>query len=232
MNFQRLTIEGWRQFDNVAVDFHPQLTILTGSNGAGKSTLLRVLGQHFGWGLTLLGVPKMMPERMAYYSGVRNKNFGQFTGYHTIGSLTYSNGQIANISVPIEGGIQYNVSFTAQYPVEGLLINSHRPVPMYQQISTIPTNPIGAQQAYTTYHGEAMNRSQGGGGLGPIYRMKETIISMALFGPGNEYVAPNEGLLKLLQDFKIILGKLMPKSIGFMDIQDPHAGRCPDNRFW
>jgi predicted ATPase len=43
VKFNNLRIEGWRQFDNIDIEFHPRLTVLTGANGAGKTTLLRVL---------------------------------------------------------------------------------------------------------------------------------------------------------------------------------------------
>ena len=37
--FKRLNIKGWRQFDEIDVNFHKNLTILTGANGAGKTTI-------------------------------------------------------------------------------------------------------------------------------------------------------------------------------------------------
>jgi predicted ATPase len=40
--FRSLRIEGWRQFDNVDIELHPRLTVLTGANGAGKTSLLRI----------------------------------------------------------------------------------------------------------------------------------------------------------------------------------------------
>lgn len=37
MKFEKLNIEKWKQFENIEIDFHQQLTILTGANGAGKN---------------------------------------------------------------------------------------------------------------------------------------------------------------------------------------------------
>jgi len=31
-----IKIDSWRQYENIDIDFHKQLTILTGANGAGK----------------------------------------------------------------------------------------------------------------------------------------------------------------------------------------------------
>lgn len=49
MKFKRLKISDWRQFNEVSIDFHNKVTVITGSNGAGKSTVLRILAKHFSW---------------------------------------------------------------------------------------------------------------------------------------------------------------------------------------
>jgi hypothetical protein len=54
--------------------------------------------------------------------------------------------------------------------------------------------------------------------------MKEAIISMATFGPGNANVQANPVLAKLFTDFKTILSKVLPTAIGFRDI----SIRIPD----
>ena len=42
MKFKNLNIEEWKQFKNLDIDLHNQLTILTGANGAGKTTILNL----------------------------------------------------------------------------------------------------------------------------------------------------------------------------------------------
>jgi len=56
--FKNLSLQGWRQFRRVDIDFHPRLTILTGANGAGKTTLLNLVSRHFGWASTFISTPK------------------------------------------------------------------------------------------------------------------------------------------------------------------------------
>lgn len=56
--FRRLTISQWRQFAELEVIFHDQLTILTGANGAGKTSILNLLNKHFGWNASFISKPK------------------------------------------------------------------------------------------------------------------------------------------------------------------------------
>lgn len=142
-----------------------------------------------------------------------------------VGSITYSNNITSNISIPESGGVRYHAQILNQQGVVGMHINSHRHQQNYQQVSSIPTNAIGAEQAYGVYFNELMQRFQGGHSqFSPTYRMKEAIISMATFGPGNSNVQGNPDIERLFNEFKTILRKLLPPTMGFMDI----SVRIPD----
>lgn len=56
--FTSIRLRNWRQFASVSIDFHPRLTIITGSNGAGKSTILNICSQHFGYSRPFLATPR------------------------------------------------------------------------------------------------------------------------------------------------------------------------------
>lgn len=228
MQFKNLKIQGWRQFNDVDIDFHPRLTIITGSNGAGKTTLLRILSQHYGWNNNLLATPKISSDSgvVRYVNGLFDRLLSNnSTSKNHIGTLQYASGVTAQITVPDEAGVQYSIQINNQQPVVGLHINSHRSVQNYQQINSIPTNSIGAEQAYSSYFNEVMQKYQGSyTQFSPTYRMKESIISMATFGPGNANVQGNPVLAKLFIDFKEILSKVLPQAIGFKDI----SVRIPD----
>ncbi|MBO2650766.1 AAA family ATPase [Shewanella algae] len=229
MLFKKIKISAWRQFKEIEIDFHPKITIITGANGAGKTTLLRFLSQHFGWTPNLLATPKISAETglIKYATGLFRRIFDAHdsTPRNSVGSLTYSNDIVSHIVVPESGGVQYNVEIHNQQSVVGLHINSHRPIQSYQQISSIPTNAIGAEQAYSNYFSELMQKYQGGyTQFSPMYRMKESIISMATFGPGNANVQGNPELARLFLEFKTILTKVLPPTIGFEDI----SIRIPD----
>jgi hypothetical protein len=70
------------------------------------------------------------------------------------------------------------------------------------------------------YFNEIQNRLQNAySQFSPLYRMKEALISMATFGPGNEDVQANEDISNTYLAFKEILRLVVPESIGFIDLK-------------
>lgn len=227
MQFKSIKISDWRQFKNVEIEFHPKITIITGANGSGKTTILRLLSQHFGWFTNLLATPKLVPStgKYSYTTGLRLHTRHDNAPQNSVGLLKYSNNSESHIVVPSNSEMQYHVEIPNKQTIYGLHINSHRPIQNYQRINSIPATTIGAEQAYNAYSNELIQRYQGGfTQFSPIYRMKESIISMATFGPGNAYVQGNQELEKLFHEFKSILNKVLPPTIGFIDI----SVRIPD----
>ena len=228
MRFSRLKLNDWRQFSSVNIQFHPSVTILTGANGSGKSTLLRVLSQHFGFHNLLLATPTISKKTgiLTYLSGLFRRAKEE-TEHPTpaFGTLFYDDGAEATLRVPAAPGIQYNVQIDGMMGVEGLFVASHRPTSGYQQVSNIPTNALSAQQAYQSYQQEIQNKyNNQHSQFSPTYRIKEAIISMAVFGPGNQDIPYNRSIQDTYYAFKDTLKKILPREIGFLDI----SVRVPD----
>lgn len=228
MSFAKLSIKDWRQFSTVDIDFHPRVTIITGANGAGKSTLLKILSQHFGWSQTMLATPVVSEKGVTrYITGLFDwfLNKSDQNSERVVGSIIYGSRTETPLTVPAVGGLQYNLNISRQQHVFGLHINSHRPMMNYQQVGNIPMQAIDAENAFNAYSNETRTRyNNGHSQFGPTYRMKEALISMAMFGPGNANVHGNPVLAKLFADFKLVLKTILPPSVGFKDI----SVRIPD----
>jgi energy-coupling factor transporter ATP-binding protein EcfA2 len=230
IKFSSLRIEGWRQFGRIDVELHPQLTVITGSNGSGKSTLLNIFSGHFGYQRPYLATPlRDASGGYKYITGVVDF-FCKFfpitqSTARQVGEITYTNGTRATAQLPGSGGIQYNLSIASQQPVQGFHVPSHRRLPTYQAVGQIPTQPMLPQQAYDHFNGEVSAYFTGGHtGFSSTYRIKEALLSMAVFGPGTKYVQRNDVLLKTFEGFSETLRKILPEEIGFVEI----SIRSPD----
>ncbi len=231
LRFERLELGGWRQFSAVDMVLHPQLTVITGANGAGKSTLLNLFSQHFGFAPALLSTPRLTSGAYIYWTDIVEMIKGLVgtaqlqENTAQIGSITYSNGLLSQISVPKQTGVQYNVGILNQQHIMGVRIGSHRPIPTYQQVANIPTQAMLPEQAYTNYDTEIRHRySNSYTQFSPTYRMKEALISMATFGAGNQYVQRNDEVLASFRGFVEVLRAVLPESLGFEDL----SIRTPD----
>lgn len=225
VGFRRLRISGWRQFDSIDIELHDRLTIITGANGAGKSSIIKIFSSHFGFTPHFLSVPYIDKKGSYSYavgtfvSLFKRLNPFQKTTDNQVGEITYSNGKISNITIPQGTGITYNVSFTSQQIQRGIQIDSHQPTPRYQTVEQIPSAILTPINAYNQYNQEYQSQYYGGGsGYSPIYRLKEALISMAMFGESNSRSPGNPRLKNALDGFVEVLKKILPPSLGFMDI--------------
>lgn len=227
VSFSSLKFQTWRQFEQVDIEFHPSLTVITGANGAGKSSILRVLSRHFGFDRPFLATPINSVEGngFRYLTGIFGAIFNKLSGadkrqqQHKVGELKYSNGVISNLTLPGDAGIQYGLNFSHQLSVSGTHIDSHQAVSVYQQVSQIPMTPITAETAFTGYNQEVSTRYQGGyTGVQASYRLKEALISMALLGEGNSSVPGNAKVFETYTSFIEVLRSILPETLGFLTL--------------
>ena len=236
MKFRSLYVEQWRQFSKVDLELHPRLTVITGANGAGKSTLIRVFSQHLGFQRPLFGTPFLGDGgTLSYFSGIfsrRGRKLFQRLSpkrqneQRQVGTIVYDNGNEAVLSVPDISGVQFQIGISNQQQVLGTHIDSHQPVAGYKNVAQIPLNPITAQVAYSQYNNEINNAYNGArSNFSPMYRLKEALISFALFGAGNAEVQGNPELLYMYQDFQDILHIMLPETLGFkrLRVQPPEV---------
>lgn len=221
--FKKLEIQGWRQFDNVDIEFHPRLTILTGANGSGKTTMLNLLNRHFGWQSRFVATPTQDKKTgvLKYFADLWKKLIEKKppdTKNFSIGTIVYENGEQNVLTIARNVGNVYNIEFTNRQNVKGLVIPSHGQSYQYQQVTTIPTSPIEKQAAFDKYSNSVRDRYYGGHDKTANFFLKETLISLATFGYGNEVVTKNEQAIQTFEEFQSILKKVLPPKLGFEKI--------------
>jgi hypothetical protein len=221
--FKRINLgSGWRQFESVEIDFGKSLTVLTGANGSGKTTILNILGKHFGWNISFVSTPvwKRALKKIFWtdvWSALSTTNQPD-SGSQTVGFIEYTNGARCTLAVPTTSAGQYQPDLRERQPVEGLNIPSHRPAISYADIGSISTRPPDLDQQYQEYQ-DLLFRTYTGGGQNPGFVIKRSLLSLAVFGYGNEAVVPNEEFRELFEGFQDKLRQMLPKSLGFKKLE-------------
>ncbi len=214
--FQALEIAGWRQFGSVQIEFHPQATIITGANGSGKTTLLSILSQHFGWTPTFIGTLRIDRRgALRYFSGVISD---VDDGNLDVGKLTYDDGAVAALQSPTEGAT-FQIAIRDSQAVPGVYITSHRPVYSYQRVTEIPTDVKAGDQLFRQYLDNLRQFYQPKAQIqSPSYRLKAALISLAMFGYGNQVVTPNDEARETFEGFSEVLRRVLPADLDFRRI--------------
>lgn len=224
-----INIESWRQFDKVQIEFHPRLTILTGANGAGKTTLLNIINQHFGWQNNLVGTAKRdkktggLKYLTGFWKSLFELNVSDSNNPNNpddrIGDLIYANGRKTNLLIPKKIGTTYQVQIQQQQPLKGFNIPSHRPIYKYQNVPNIKTSVITKREAFQQYRQSQVQRYFGRHwDKTETFFIKETLISLAALGYGNQIVNANEGAIRIYEGFIEILRTVLPPKLGFKSL--------------
>lgn len=223
--FKKIKIHNWRQFNNIEIDFHPNLTVITGANGAGKTTVLSMLSRHFGWNIQYASTPRKAKQGLVSYLSdfwdeAETDRLPNNDSQIRIGSIEYTDKSIkAQLCVPYQVQQQYNVYIDQQQPEHGIYISSHRPVYFYQQVENIPAKLDAKNQLLNKYLNELRQRySLNSRNSSASFRIKEALISLATFGYGNQVVARDDEAVRMFEGFEKSLRTILPKSLGFQKI--------------
>lgn len=228
--FKKITINHWRQFESIDIEIDNSVTIITGANGAGKTTILGMLNQHFGWSPSLISTPTISKKGVRnFVSGIWDKLFNENNprgGFNTsinIGSITYENGHITKIMVPTQTEMTYQIQFENQQSISGMYVPSHRPIFNYKEVTNIPTTVKKTEDYFDQYNTNIKDKLNNphyyGENISPSFILKETLISLATFGYGNEHVIANTEYANLFEEFQEVLKKLLPQSLGFQKLE-------------
>lgn len=249
MQYEAIAIKEWRQFRDVEIELHSNLTILTGPNGSGKSTILSLLSlsMNLSQQEPFLATPvsdkksgksgysiatffeRFNPFKMFRPSVTEGYELNDDPGFD-IGSIRYDSGQVAMLRT--DGGdlLQYNVEVRNRQTVVGFKIDSHRASPRYQRVKTLPVSGMKPDDAFR-YFSESLAHYQkgtiyhreGGRVENPIAPLKETLIGFAAFGADNAHMKAVPELVGLYDGFQQLLRQVLPVEIGFerLEVRSP-----------
>jgi len=216
MNFKNIKISEYQQFQNIDIDFHDKLTILTGANGSWKTTILNLLSRHFWWNIPLLSTPKkdILSKTWNWINWFFKER--KSNNETKIWELIYDNNIEAILNIPNQNSAQYNININNQQWMNGFHIPSHRSVFRYQNLTQIPTSSfINKQQAFDKVSSSNRCRYFWGNDVPSSFHMKETLISWNIFWRWNEDMEPTEILLENYKWFETVLKKILPKTLWF-----------------
>lgn len=227
MIIKSLNVDNWNQFQKVNIDFHPSLTVITGANGSGKSTLLRLLSRFLGWDIRETATPIYEENGTTYKirrlieNSIPKSETSIYYNGEGIGTVVLENGEYVELVVPDSLNTQYDIFLYPHNLIKGINIPSHRIPYSYKTVSAMPVKAADRQESFTSFSNLIKERNSSkyyGGSDNPSSKMKSSIISLAVFGSGNEYVEKDEAAYTLLQGFIKMITFLLPPSLGFENI--------------
>ncbi|AFT69514.1 ATP-dependent endonuclease of the OLD family-like protein [Alloalcanivorax dieselolei B5] len=239
MHYKTISIDKWRQFRKVHIELHKNLTLLTGPNGSGKSTLLSLLelSMQSNYREPFLATPvnDQKTGKSGYSLGTLFARFNPFikteesneqSVQHEIGAIVYSSGAVAKLRTSNSDALQYHVNLSNQNTVVGFKIASHRALPRYQAVQSLPVSGMRPKEAFE-YFSQAQSHYQRGDRYhregktvqNPVAPMKETLIGFAAFGADNAHMKAVPELIGLYDDFQNLLSTLLPEEIGFQRLE-------------
>jgi len=239
MQYKSIFVNEWRQFQDVNIDLHPRLTILTGPNGSGKSTLLSILSISTAAVAEEPFMATPVNDKESGKSGFsigtlfarynpfrRNRSLEHYEERHSIGTITYASGDRAILQVDDLNTLQYQVLLNGRQLVPGFKISSHRASPRYQEVKSLPISGIKPKDAFFYFTQSLFSYQRGhryhhnGASVeNPIAPLKETLIGFAAFGADTPHMKAVPELVGLYDNFQDILRTLLPKEIGFQRLE-------------
>jgi predicted ATP-binding protein involved in virulence len=221
MKFKKITLNGWKQFASIDIDFHPNLTVLTGANGSGKTTILNLLAKHFGWSIIELATPAKEKSTGIFKFFTRWFKSESEKTDNQIGTIVYTNDVTATLIIPDNNNnqAQYNVTISNLQNFRGLNIPSHRPVFYYRPVENISTQKRTKEQAYQLANSSIYQKLYSeGSSKTPNFFIKETLLNWAIGGSGNEFIQADPELRSHFVGFENVLKKILPSTLGFKSI--------------
>lgn len=235
-----LGLQSWRQFGSqgIELDLEAQTTIIAGSNGTGKTTIINVIAKslgvnvlNFASGIDAAGeysADSMHPnvgdqdKRKMIVDGI---NYSLAPNQELVGHLQIGQSR-CQLYTPASVGAEFALQTIGRVPSVGVAyLGAHRPPFRAAQVNSIPTTAPRAEEVLAEYRKKALSALADPSRHSPLLEMKQTLIMLSMFGPGNKYVSPNREMQELYEGYSDLLRLALPADFGFerLDIRLPHV---------
>jgi len=135
-----------------------------------------------------------------------------------IGELAYDDGKKAQLKVPDSNSAQYRIVIENQQAVAGFHIPSLRPVFTYTPVEQVSIRKRNKKQAFNLVSNSYKNREFGSHDKPSNFYIKETLLTWAIYGFGNEVIQSDQEQMDYYNGFQRILRKVLPKTLGFKEL--------------
>ena len=225
MYFKKLELKHWQQFEEIDIDLHDRITIVTGSNGCGKTTILNLFARHAGWNKLSLSTPKQDKGTGVVRFFSRSFKGADKSNINKVGMIGYSNDVSGDLLIQNTNAAQYQIQLQNQQPVKCFFIPSHRSIFQYQPVSNIPTAKKNKQNAFQEVSNVNKQRVlSNNNSQSASFLMKNTLIGWAINGYGVSSVnktimAQDSEQMQCYEGFQETLRKILPESLGFQEFE-------------
>lgn len=226
MKFKKLTISKYQQFENIDIDFHKRLTILTWANWSWKSTILeKILAKHSWWDSLSIATP--IKDENTWLFSIINRFFSkkEKITQPEIWEIEYDNWNKSYIRAMDTVNIQYNLQIVSPQNIYSFFIPSHRLKFRYQNVNNIPTRKKKKLDAFNeiiNIHKINHNNNSWHIDLSKhnsSYSIKETILWWVIQWYWNQIIQKDQELINYYEKFIEILKIVLPKSLWFEKIE-------------
>lgn len=205
--FKSFNLKKWQQFDEVNLEFHKRLTVITGINGSGKTTVLSLLARK---SKDFTAVPRDGIFQVAQIEFGDTKDLN-------VGNIEYTDGHHRSLNITKPSTIKYqlkvaslNSSQLTTGKTKTIYIPSHRKEYQYSVLNTLEVS-----NNYLEPDVVLMRMERAGDRYSAFKEIKSILIEWNFFGEGNSIAKPIPRYLECFREFEAILKKILPRSIGF-----------------
>jgi hypothetical protein len=96
-------------------------------------------------------------------------------------------------------------------------------VPVFRPVTQINASALHPDQAYNVYQAESVQRYAGNHVQGTLFRIKEALVSLALFGTHGSMSAGDDDALAYFNGFVNVLRIMLPDNLGFRNLSIRHT---------